>query len=72
MSELSSPPPPSSAQRRVVVQALREIAGEVRSVEVVLVSREQMLAPVLIGRRALGCRFLADPRRRYLFGRPAR
>ena len=63
-------PTTGETQERVVVETCLELAGLACLAEVSLVSRDQMLAPLLIGRRTLGQRFLVDPRRRYLHGRP--
>ncbi|MEM1246968.1 MAG: RimK/LysX family protein [Acidobacteriota bacterium] len=63
-------PSTGELQERLVVSTALRLAGIEQEVEVSLVSRAEMLAPMLIGRRSLGTRFLVNPRRRYLHGRP--
>lgn len=65
---------PSSGelQERYVVETTIEIGPLRQRAEISLSSRETMLAPMLVGRRALRSKVLVDPRRRYLHGRPER
>lgn len=56
------------AEPRVFVRTTLRIGRIVLPVELGLVDRAGMLYRMLIGRTALGTRFLVDPSRRYLLG----
>lgn len=58
-------------QSRPVVAAEISIGGIVRTIEVSLVQRPQMLCRMLLGRTALGTDFLVDPGNAFLHGRLA-
>jgi hypothetical protein len=59
-----------SARVRPVVLTTVELAGQVVPVEVTLTRRDEMGFRMLIGRQALRRRFVVDPARSYLGGRP--
>ena len=63
---------PSSgiSQTRVFVSAIVQIGQVAKEVELSLVSRERMIFRMLIGRTALGHRFLVDAGRRYVVSKP--
>ncbi len=56
--------------RRPVIRTAVEILGERREVELTLVLRDEMGFRMLLGREAIRDRFLVDPGRSYLAGRP--
>jgi hypothetical protein len=60
------------ARLRPVVHALVELAGQQVPIEVSLTRRDEMGFRMLIGRQALRRRFVVDPARSYLGGRPPR
>jgi hypothetical protein len=60
-----------AARERPVVLTTIELAGRNVSVEVTLTQRDEMGFRMLIGRQALRRRFVVDPARSYLGGRPA-
>jgi hypothetical protein len=63
----------SGASRlRPVVTTSVELAGSLVPIEVTLTRRDEMGFRMLIGRQALRRRFLVDPGRSYLGGKPAR
>jgi hypothetical protein len=63
----------SGASRlRPVVATTVELAGSLVPIEVTLTRRDEMGFRMLIGRQALRRRFLVDPGRSYLGGKPAR
>ncbi len=57
-------------QERYVVRTTMSLGPIERPIEISLVSRENMLCPMLVGRRALPAGVTVDPIRRYLHGRP--
>lgn len=57
-------------QRRFVIRTELLILGESRSIELTLASRDAMGFRMLIGREAVRHRFVVDPGRSYLGGRP--
>jgi len=57
---------------RPVVMATVELAGRRVPIEVTLTRRDEMGFRMLIGRQALRRRFVVDPARSYLGGRPPR
>lgn len=59
-----------TARVRPVVQTTVELAGQVVPIEVTLTRRDEMGFRMLIGRQALRRRFVVDPARSYLGGRP--
>lgn len=61
-----------SAMERPVVHANIRLAGELVPIEVTLTRRDEMGFRMLIGRQALRRRFVVDPARSYLGGRPER
>jgi hypothetical protein len=63
----------SGASRlRPVVTTTIQLAGTLVPIEVTLTRRDEMGFRMLIGRQALRRRFLVDPGRSYLGGKPAR
>ncbi|MGD7707693.1 ATP-dependent zinc protease family protein [Microlunatus sp. Y2014] len=60
------------SDRRVVVRTEIELLGTSVQAELTLTRRDQMGFRMLIGREALRGRFLVDPGRSYLGGRPRR
>ena len=60
------------SQERFVVATTMRIGSIEERIEISLVSRENMLCPMLVGRRALPPGVTVDPLRRYLHGRPKR
>ena len=56
---------------RPVIETEVEILGERHAIELTLVGRDEMGFRMLIGREAMRKRFLVDPGRSYLGGRPA-
>ncbi len=63
----------SGASRlRPVVTTTVELAGTLVPIEVTLTRRDEMGFRMLIGRQALRRRFLVDPGRSYLGGKPSR
>jgi len=61
-----------AAKERPVVLTTMELAGRRALIEVTLTRRDEMGFRMLIGRQALRRRYLVDPGRAYLGGRPAR
>jgi hypothetical protein len=61
-----------AAKVRPVVLTTVGLAGRTERVEVTLTRRDEMGFRMLIGRQALRRRFLVDPGRSYLGGKPAR
>ncbi|MEX1295373.1 MAG: RimK/LysX family protein [Candidatus Limnocylindrales bacterium] len=61
-----------AAKLRPVVLTTMELAGRREPIEVTLTRRDEMGFRMLIGRQALRRRFVVDPGRSYLGGRPAR
>lgn len=61
-----------AARVRPVVHTVVELAGVAVPIEVTLTRRDEMGFRMLIGRQALRRRFLVDPARSYLGGRPPR
>ncbi len=57
---------------RWFIQTEFELAGQRWIAETNLASRRDMLFPLLLGRNALGGRFIVDPGATYLCGRPRR
>ena len=57
---------------RPVIRTPVEILGERREVELTLVPRDEMGFRMLLGRQAIRDRFLVDPGRSYVGGRPSR
>lgn len=57
---------------RVVIETLCVIHGAKWKVELTLTDRTAMRYPMLIGRRAMDGRFLVDPGKKYLRGKPRR
>ena len=57
---------------RPVVRSRIDIAGEAFDVELTLTRRDEMGFRLLIGREALRQRFVVDPARSYLGGKPSR
>lgn len=57
-------------ERRFVIATTIEVCGTSFSAEVTLTDRETMRFRMLLGRTALCDRFLVDPARSYLTGRP--
>lgn len=60
------------ARRRPVVRTSLLLAGVVTPVELSLTRRDEMGFRMLVGREALRGRFVVDPERSYLGGRPGR
>ena len=58
------------SQERIVVATTMLLGPIERRIEISLVSREDMLCPMLVGRRALPPGVTVDPLHRYLHGRP--
>jgi hypothetical protein len=58
-----------SSQLRIFVATLVRVGSVVLEAEFGLVDRQRMVYRMLLGRTALGSRFLVDPSRRYLLGR---
>jgi hypothetical protein len=56
--------------RRPVVRTLIDIAGSTTDAEITLTRRDEMGFRMLIGREALRGRFVVDPARSYVGGRP--
>ncbi len=65
---------PSSgvSEARIFVRTTLRIGEVEEDIEVSLVDRENMIFRMLLGREALGKRFLVDPRRRYRLTTPLR
>ena len=61
-----------TARERPVVLTTMELAGRRESIEVTLTRRDEMGFRMLIGRQALRRRYIVDPGRSYLGGRPPR
>ena len=61
-----------AARVRPVVHTMVELAGLAVPIEVTLTRRDAMGFRMLIGRQALRRRFVVDPARSYLGGRPSR
>lgn len=63
---------PSSGERqsRPVVRTVMELGGIEREIDLSLVCRRGMLCRMLVGRNALGDRFVVDPERKYLVTPP--
>jgi hypothetical protein len=59
------------SEERLVVETKLALGGLLFSAEFSLTDRSDMLHPVLVGRTALGRRFLVDPARTYLLSREA-
>jgi len=60
------------AETRSVVSAVVGIAGVATTIELTLARRDQMGFRMLLGRQAIRGRFLVDPGRSYIGGRPPR
>lgn len=60
------------AEERIIVMSTVVLAGLRWSVEIGLARRDDMLFRMLLGRSALDERFVVNPARSYLHGRPAR
>jgi hypothetical protein len=60
------------ADTRPVVALVVQLAGQAWPIEVTLTRRDEMGFRMLIGRQALRHRFVIDPARSYLGGRPSR
>jgi hypothetical protein len=58
--------------RRPVIETVVEILGALTPIELTLVGRDEMGFRMLVGREALRKRFLVDPGRSYVGGRPER
>jgi len=61
-----------TAHERPVVMTTISLAGQLVPVEMTLTRRDEMGFRMLIGRQALRRRFIVDPARSYLGGRPPR
>jgi len=61
-----------ASKERPVVLTTMELAGRRELIEVTLTRRDEMGFRMLIGRQALRRRYLVDPGRSYLGGRPVR
>jgi hypothetical protein len=61
-----------TARERPVVLTTMELAGRREPIEVTLTRRDEMGFRMLIGRQALRRRYIVDPGRSYLGGRPGR
>ena len=61
-----------AARLRPVVLTTVELAGQLVPIEVTLTRRDEMGFRMLIGRQALRRRFVVDPGRSYLGGKPPR
>ena len=59
------------SERRPVIATRAKMRGRVWKIEVTLTRRDQMGFRMLLGRSALRGRFLVDPRRSFLAGKPA-
>jgi hypothetical protein len=58
--------------RRAVITTRIELLGETWPIEMTLASRDEMGFRMLLGRQAMRGRFLIDPGRSYMTGRPGR
>lgn len=61
-----------AAHLRPVVETTIVLAGEARTVEMTLTRRDEMGFRMLIGRQALTPRYVVDPGKSYLGGRPTK
>jgi hypothetical protein len=59
-----------TTRTRPVVEAVIEMAGQRKTVEVTLTRRDEMGFRMLVGRQALRRTYLVDPARSYLGGKP--
>ena len=59
-----------TTSRRLVVSASVDLAGEPHEIELTLTRRDDMGFRMLLGREAMRGRYLVDPSRSYLTGRP--
>jgi len=57
---------------RPVVRALIDVAGSPHEIEITLTRRDEMGFRMLLGRKAMAGRYLVDPSRSYVTGRPDR
>ena len=60
-----------TTSRRIVVRVTIDLAGEPHEVELTLTRRDDMGFRMLLGREAMRGRYLVDPSRSYLTGRPS-
>jgi len=60
------------ATQRWFIRTRIELGGECFDAEINLTNRRNMLFPMLLGRSALGHRFILDPAAAYRCGKPAR
>lgn len=64
--------PGGRAELRPVIQTTLVVAGEELDALVNLTTRDEMTFRMLLGRRTMGGRFVVDPGRSYVGGRPSR
>jgi len=57
-------------ERRYVIETPVRVAGVEWTIEVTLTRRDGMLFRMLLGRTGIAGRFLVDPRRSFVTGRP--
>lgn len=59
-------------EERIVIRTLLTLAGDMFEAELTLTSRDTMRFRMLLGRTAMAGRFVVDPARSYVQGRPAK
>ncbi len=57
-------------ERRIVICTLLQIGEQQRQIEITLTNRDTMRFRMLLGRTGMGSRFLVEPDKSYLLGKP--